>query len=255
MPGEAVVLDGVWKVYPGGVTALRGLSMRVNFGEVVALAGPNGAGKTTAMRIIAGLLTPTRGVVSVAGANPRAAGVGLRRILGYLPEDAGVYRRMRGIEYLRFTASLYTGDPREREEMIRRAVEISGLGWEDLNRPMGEYSKGMKRRILVARVLMTNPRIVLMDEPTAGVDVEHAVAIRGLLRRWAHERGAAVLFSSHNLMEVDVVADRVYIVSGGRVIAEGRPQDLKEEFKAETLEEVYLKAIKSPAPGGVVNAG
>ena len=239
----AVELVGVRKRYPGGVEALRGVSLRVDPGEVVALVGPNGAGKTTTMRIIVGLLRPDSGTVRVAGVDPREGGVRLRRILGYLPEDAGVYRRMSGIEFLRFTASLYAGTAEEAEEIVERGVRLSGLSLEQLSRPMGSYSKGMKRRILVARVLMTEPRILVMDEPTAGVDVEHAVAIRRILRDWAHRRGAAVIVSSHNMMETEVLADRVYIISGGRIVAEGRPGELKERYNAESLEEVYLKAV------------
>jgi ABC-2 type transport system ATP-binding protein len=240
---EAIVLEDVVKAYPGGVMALRGLSLRVRYGEVVGLAGPNGAGKTTTMRIIVGLLKPNSGLVRVAGLDPREGGVELRRILGYLPEDAGVYRRMTGLEFLRFNASLYAEDPGEVEEIVERGVNLSGLPPEALSRPLGSYSKGMKRRILVARVLMSEPRILVMDEPTAGIDVEHAVAIRKLLREWAREKKAAVLVSSHNLMEMEVVADRVYIIASGRIVAEGSPSELKDRYNAETLEEVYLKAV------------
>ncbi|MEB3851898.1 MAG: ABC transporter ATP-binding protein [Desulfurococcales archaeon] len=237
-----VVLDDVWKRYYGGVVALRGVSLHVDAGEVVGLAGPNGAGKTTTMRIIVGLVRPDRGRVVVAGSEPWRGGPRLRRLLGYLPEEAGVYKHMTGMEFLRFSASLYAEDPGEAEEMVRRGAEISGLPLEDLERPMGEYSKGMRRRILLARALMTRPRIVVLDEPTSGIDVEHAVAIRRLVREEAR-RGAAVLVSSHNLMEMEVLADRVYIISGGRVVAEGRPGELMERYGAETLEEVYLKAV------------
>jgi len=237
------VLEDVVKTYPGGVRALKGVSLRVGYGEVVGLAGPNGAGKTTTMRIIVGLLKPDSGLVRVAGLDPRAAGARLRRILGYLPEDAGVYRRMTGIEFLRFNASLYAEKPEDIEEIVRRGIRLSGLSPEDLSRPLAGYSKGMKRRILVARVLMTEPSIIVMDEPTVGVDVEHAVAIRRLLREWARVKGAAVLVSSHNLMEMEVVADRVYIIASGRIVAEGSPGELKAKYGVETLEEVYLKAV------------
>ena len=235
-------MEGVWKRYPGGVTALRGVSLRVDPGEVVGLAGPNGAGKTTTIRVIVGLVRPDSGRVLVAGVDPRRGGVELRRLIGYLPEDAGVYKHMTGLEFLRFYADLYARSPEEAEEMVRRAVEVSGLAPEELARPAGGYSKGMKRRLLVARTVMHDPRIVVMDEPTSGVDVEHAVAIRRLLRDLA-ARGAAVLVTSHNLMEMELVADRVYVISGGRIVAEGPPEELKARYGVETLEEVYLKAV------------
>jgi len=195
------------------------------------------------MRIIVGLLRPDSGLVRVAGLDPRGAGVGLRRILGYLPEEAGVYRRMTGLGFLKFNASLYTREPSEAEEIVERGIRFSGLTLADLSRPLSSYSKGMMRRILVARVPMTEPRILVMNEPTAGVDVEHAVAIRRLLREWAHERKAAVLVSSHNMMEMEVVADRVYVIAMGRIVAEGSPSDLKARYNAETLEDVYLRAV------------
>jgi ABC-2 type transport system ATP-binding protein len=244
----AVVVRGVEKTYPGGVRALRGVSLEARRGEVVAVVGPNGAGKTTTLRIIVGLIRPDSGEVLVLGVEPWRGGPRLKRKIGYLPEDAGVYKRMSGLEFLRFVASLYASTPEEAEEMVWRAVRLSGLGRDQLERPMGSYSKGMRRRLLVARTLMTQPEVVVLDEPTAGVDVEHAVAIRREIRRQA-SRGAAVIVSSHNMIETETLADRVYIISGGCVVAEGAPERLREEYEAENLEEVYLKATGA-AEGG-----
>ena len=248
MEGHAILVRGAWKTYPGGVVALRGLSLRVSYGEVVGLAGPNGAGKTTTLRLIAGLLRPDSGEVRVAGLDPYRDSLSVRRILGYLPEDAGVYKHMTGLEFLEFYASLYASSGEEASRMVREAVKLSGLDPGVLRRPAGSYSKGMKRRLLVAKTLMTNPRVIVMDEPTSGVDVEHAVAIRRILRERARE-GAAILISSHNLMEMEVVADRVYIIDGGRIVAEGPPRALMEEYGVETLEEVYLKAVGGRVAG------
>ncbi|GAB6148759.1 ABC transporter ATP-binding protein [Stetteria hydrogenophila] len=243
MPGEALIhARGLRKTYPGGVEALRGVSLDARGGEVVALVGPNGAGKTTTLRIIVGLLRPDEGEVRVAGFDPFREPVEARRRLGYLPEDAGVYRRMTGWDFLLFTARLYAGSEAEALEMARRGAEISGLG-DALRRPMGGYSKGMKRRILLARTLMTEPEAVVLDEPTSGLDVEHAVEVRRVVREYARSRGAAVLVSSHNMFEVEYVADRVYLISSGAVVEEGSPGELLERHGARNLEEVYMKVV------------
>ncbi len=242
MKSPFIILEEARKRYPGGVEALRGVTMHVDKGEVVALVGPNGAGKTTTLRLIAGLIRPDSGRVLVSGVEPWRGGSSLRRILGYLPEDAGVYKQMTGLEFLRFSAMLYASSPREAEEIVERGIRLSGLSLEDLKRPMGGYSKGMKRRILVARAMMTEPEVVVLDEPTSGVDVEHAVAIRREIRAQAR-RGAAVVVSSHNMIEMEALADRVYIISRGRIVAEGSPGELKSRYGAETLEEVYLRAV------------
>ncbi len=242
MKPPAIILEEAWKRYPGGVEALRGVTMQVDKGEIVALVGPNGAGKTTTLRLIAGLIRPDSGRVLVSGVEPWRGSLSLRRILGYLPEDAGVYKQMTGLEFLRFSAMLYASSPREVEEIVERGIRLSGLSLEDLKRPMGGYSKGMKRRILVARALMTKPEVVVLDEPTSGVDVEHAVAIRREIRAQAR-RGAAVVVSSHNMIEMEALADRVYIISRGRIVAEGSPRELKSRYGVETLEEVYLRAV------------
>ena len=243
MSREAVVVvRGLVKTYPGGVVALRGVDLEVRGGEVAALVGPNGAGKTTTLRIIAGLLRPDSGTVSVLGLDPFREPVEVRRRLGYLPEDAGVYRHLTGWDFLLFAARLYASSESEAAEMARRGAELSGLG-DALRRPMGSYSKGMKRRLLLARILMAEPEVVVLDEPTAGLDVEYAVALRREVRRYARERGAAVLFSSHNMYEVEYVSDRVYMIASGRIVASGPPEALKERHGARNLEEVYLDVV------------
>ena len=235
----AVEVNDLIKVF-GRIQALDGLSFKVEEGEIYGLIGPNGAGKTTALRIIATLLLPTSGRVEVFGLNVVEEAEEVRKIISYLPEEAGAYKNLSGIEYLRFMASFSAKDRKEAEAMINDAVEISGLG-ERLNDRIKTYSKGMKRRLLVARALMIKPKLAILDEPTSGLDVVHSFHVRNIIKRYVEEFGVTVLLSSHNMLEVEYLCDRVALIHKGKIVAEGKPEELKAEHKAENLEEVFVK--------------
>ncbi len=229
-----------------GRIIVKGVSLHVAPGTVYALVGPNGAGKTTTLRMLVGLYRPDEGFVEVCGrrvgSDPSA-----RKLLAYLPENAGVYPRLTGWEHLRFYASLYA-EPGSIEEVVERAARLSGLPPEDLGRKAGEYSRGMRRRLLLSLVLALGTPIVVLDEPTSGLDVVSAVAVRRAIRSVAAE-GRAVLFTSHNMLEVERVADRVGFMVDGRIIAEGSPRRLLEELRAGDLEEAFVKAMEVVAGG------
>ena len=235
----AVEVNDLVKVF-GNIRALDGLSFRVERGEIYGLIGPNGAGKTTALRIIATLLLPTSGRVEVFGLNVVEEAEEVRKIISYLPEEAGAYKNLSGIEYLRFMASFSAKDKSEAEAMVRDAIEISGLG-ERLHDRIKTYSKGMKRRLLVARALMIKPKLAILDEPTSGLDVVHSFHVRNIIKRYVEEFGVTVLLSSHNMLEVEYLCDRVALIHKGKIVAEGKPEELKAEHKAENLEEVFVK--------------
>ncbi|MFZ0965984.1 MAG: ABC transporter ATP-binding protein, partial [Candidatus Bathyarchaeia archaeon] len=162
----------VVKVF-GDIHALDGLSFSVKPTEIFGLIGPNGAGKTTALRVVSTLLLPTSGTVKIFGLDVVQEAAEVRKIIAYLPEEAGTYRNLSGWEYLEFMAKFNTKDKNETCEMIKEAAEITGLG-ERLKDKTKAYSKGMKRRLLVARALMNKPKIAILDEPTSGLDVLHA---------------------------------------------------------------------------------
>lgn len=225
----------------GDITALRGLSYTVRRGEIYGLIGPNGAGKTTTLRIIATLLKPTSGSAEVFGRDVVREASAVRKLISYLPEEAGAYRNLSGREYLDFMAGFYAGSRGEAEGMMREAVEISGLG-QRLEDRVKTYSKGMKRRLLVARALMAKPRLAILDEPTSGLDVVHAYHVRGIIRGYVEKSGVTALLSSHNMLEVELLCDRIALINEGRIIDEGSPAELKSKYKAPNLEEAFMEA-------------
>ncbi len=239
---NAVEVENLVKIYPDGTRGVDGLSFTVHPGEIYGLIGPNGAGKTTTLRIIATILQPTSGEARVYGHSVADEPEKVRMIIGYLPEDAGAYKYLTGLEFLRFIASFYTDDEERREEMVREAAEMSGLG-ERLGDKIKSYSKGMLRRLLVAKTLMTHPRLAILDEPTSGLDVAHAYRVRRIIKQYSREHGVTILLSSHNMLEVEYLCDRVGIIYRGRIVAEGEPDELKQRYGAENLEEVFMKTV------------
>ncbi|MEZ0346311.1 MAG: ABC transporter ATP-binding protein [Infirmifilum sp.] len=224
----------------GSFRALDGVSFQVEEGQVFGLIGPNGAGKTTTFRILAGLLQPTQGEALVLGERPGSLKV--KKMMAYLPEDAGSYRNLTGYEFLKLVAELYYGRTREAEEALELGVRIAGLG-EKIHEKMKTYSKGMKRRVQVARVLMLKPRLAILDEPTAGLDVVQAKEIRELIKENATKFGVTVLLSSHNMLEVEDVCSYVAMLNKGRIIEEGEVKDLISKYGVRNLEEVFFSII------------
>jgi ABC-2 type transport system ATP-binding protein len=226
----------------GSVRALDGASFKIERGEIFGLIGLNGAGKTTTLRITSTLLLPTSGTVMVFGRDVVEEASEVRSIISYLPEEAGAYKNLSGDEYLRFMASFRAEDKNEVRELVATASEISGLGERLRDRVKG-YSKGMKRRLLVARALMTKPKLAVLDEPTSGLDVLHSVHVRGIIQRYAKEHGVTVLLSSHNMLEVEFLCERVALINKGRIVATGSPTELKTKYNAVNLEDVFGEVV------------
>jgi ABC-2 type transport system ATP-binding protein len=231
----------VVKVF-GTIRALDGLSFSLKPSEIFGLIGPNGAGKTTALRIVSTLLLPTSGSVKVFGLDVTRNAAEVRKIITYLPEEAGAYRNLSGWEYLEFMAKFNSKNKDEIQERVKEAAEISGLN-ERLRDKAKTYSKGMKRRLLVARALMTKPKLAILDEPGSGLDVLHAYHVREIIKRYVREHNVTVLLSSHNMLEVEYLCDQVALLNKGKVVAQGKPQELKEKFESANLEEVFAKVV------------
>ncbi len=224
------------------VLAVDKISFDIGEGEIFALIGPNGAGKTTTIRMISTLLTPTSGDASVAGHSILKAPEKVRESITYLPDEAGAYKQMTGIKYLRFMAGLFTTDIDKLNAYVERAKNICGLG-DRLNDKIGSYSRGMIRKLLLARAVMTQPKLAILDEPTSGLDVLNAIEIRKMIKKLAEEEGMSFLLSSHNMLEIEFVSDRIGIISKGHLMVTGRADELKQRYDAPNLEQVFERVV------------
>lgn len=239
---KAVEVSNLVKRF-GNFEALKGISFTVNEGEIFGLIGPNGAGKTTTFRIISTLLLPTAGEVKVFGKDVVKESNEVRKLISYLPEDAGTYRNINGYEYLKMVAEIYFGKSKEAEEALNLGIKLAGLG-NQLYKKMKTYSKGMKRRVQVARALMIKPKVSILDEPTIGLDVVFASDVRKIIKDFARNYGTTVLLSSHNMLEVEGLCDRVALIHEGKILVEGYVTDLISEFGVKNLEELFITLIK-----------
>ncbi len=233
-------VDRLRKSY-GEREAVKGISFDIEQGEIFALIGPNGAGKTTTLRMIATLLSPSGGDALLCGESIVKDPVHARENITYLPDEAGAYKNMKGIDYLRFMAELYSDSKKRTAEMVEYASEVCGLG-ERLNDKISTYSKGMMRKLLITRAVMPAPKLAILDEPTSGLDVMNALEIRDLVKRLALG-GTAFLISSHNMLEIEYLSERVAIISEGVIHDVGKPSLLKEKYGADNLEEVFAKIV------------
>jgi ABC-2 type transport system ATP-binding protein len=227
----------------GDFQALKGASFSVDVGEIFGLIGPNGAGKTTSLRILGTLIGPTSGTAKVFDFDVVKEANKVREILSYLPEDAGAYQYLSGEEYLRFMAGFYARKAEEADAMVKAGAEISGLG-ERLKDRVNGYSRGMKRRLLIARALMIKPKLAILDEPTSGLDVIQAYHVRGMIKDYAEKMGVTILVSSHNMLEVEYLCHRVALINEGVIVAQGTPNELKAKYNAVNLEQAFMEATQ-----------
>jgi len=217
-----IAVKEVTKSY-GPIEALRGISFSVAPGEIVGLLGPNGAGKTTTIKILTGYLQPDAGQVTIHGLDVLSQRRQVQAEIGYLPENAPLYPELTVQSYLQMMADL-RGIPRaEQVARISEAVYATNLA-DHLTRPIGHLSKGYRQRVGLAQAILHRPRLLILDEPTLGLDPTQIVEIRSLIRRLA--RHSTILFSTHILSEVEALCDRVIILISGRVRADARLADL-----------------------------
>jgi len=218
-----ISVENVSKDY-GSRRALHEISFEVLKGEVLGLLGPNGAGKTTLLRILTGFFPPTFGRVTLEGIDLAKEPKKLKRRIGYLPERIAVYPDFRVEEFLKFAAEIKGVPPKERESEIAEKMELCGVS-SVRRRLVGQLSKGFLQRVGLAHSLLANPDVLILDEPTNGLDPKQIIEIRELIRRLGRER--TLILSTHILPEVSKVCERVLILNQGRIIAQGRPEDLE----------------------------
>lgn len=229
-PEAAVVAERLTKRY-GSLTAIEDLSFSVAPGEVVGFLGPNGAGKSTTMRILSGTMSGTSGRATIWGVSVALDPAGAKRHLAYMPENNPLPEDMRVEEYLTLRARLKDVAAAKVRERVGRVMEDCDLARRAAGRLIGQLSKGFRQRVGIADALLAEPRIVILDEPTIGLDPHQILGIRDLIRSL---RGRmAVLISSHILHEVEQVCDKVVIINRGRLVAQGRTEDLRRELLPE----------------------
>jgi ABC-2 type transport system ATP-binding protein len=241
---DAIEVEDLRKTYPGGVEALRGVSFTVRSGEVFALLGPNGAGKSTTVRILTTLSDPTSGGARVAGFDVVRQPLEVRRRIGYVAQSSGVDATATGRENLTLQGHLFRIPAtrlRGRVEELLNLFQLEAAA----DRAAQTYSGGMKRRLDVAMGLIHGPEVLFLDEPTTGLDPESRAVMWKEVRRLA-QGGLTLLLTTHYLEEADQLAQRLAIVDGGRIVAEGAPEELKSRLRdtvaSPSLDDVYLAA-------------
>ena len=233
--------------------AVDGIDLHVKAGQVLALLGPNGAGKTTTVRMLTSVLRPTRGQARIAGYDVVQEPARVRAAVGVLTEQHGLYGRMPAGEYLDFFGQIYGMDARTRRSRANKLLEDFGLNDYQARR-IAEYSKGMKQKLALARALIHNPPVLLLDEPTSAMDPESAHLVRNSIRE-LKSASRAIIICTHNLAEAEELADQIAIIRKGRIIASGSPYDLKQLYLGPAVFEVRLgcalNGSEIPIPPGV----
>jgi len=232
-----------FKTKSGIVNAVDGVSFEARDGEITGLLGPNGAGKTTTMRMLYTLMKPDRGQVLVDGMDCALDPIGVRRALGVLPDARGVYKRLTARENIAYFGELHglsAARIAERTAALSAALDMGDI----LDRQTEGFSQGQRTKTAIARALVHDPRNVILDEPTNGLDVMTTRAMRGFLRQ-LREEGRCVIFSSHIMQEVAALCDRIVIIARGSVVAAGSADELRALTGEENLEDAFVKAIGS----------
>lgn len=218
------------------ITVLDDISFSVKKGEILGFLGPNGAGKSTTMKIITSFWTPFSGEVEIDGIKVSDDSIATRAKIGYLPETVPLYEDMKVYEYLKFIAEIRGIEKNVIKKRMKEVVEACGLS-NVLKKPIEELSKGYRQRVGLAQAIMHNPDVLILDEPTTGLDPNQIAEIRDLIKKIGREK--TVIFSTHILSEVSAVCDRVIIISKGRIVGEGSPSELMA--KAGGKEIIYVK--------------
>jgi len=240
MVGWMIEVEGLLKRF-GTTIALDGVSFRVDRGEIVGLLGPNGAGKTTMMRVLTGYLPPTAGSVRVGGHDVREVPIEVRRLIGYLPETVPVYAELTVRDYLRFAADLRELPKVEIPDRMARVMQQTGTA-EVSHRVIGHLSKGYRQRVGLAQALLHDPELLILDEPTVGLDPSQVVEIRSLIKELATHR--TVILSSHILSEVSQICTRVIVIHHGRIVGHDTQEELEKRLKG--AERVFIQ-VRAPA--------
>lgn len=225
----------------GAQTAVDALSFSIPAGQIVGFLGPNGAGKSTTLKMLTGMLEPSSGTATVCGFNLNSEPLEVKGRVGFVPESGAVFESLTGLEYLQMVAALYAIPEEAALERIRQFIAFFDLSFATLtDKLLGAYSKGMRRKVVITSALLHNPPVVFFDEPLDGLDANAAVGFKALIQTLARE-GKTIVYSSHILDVVERVCDRVLIIDKGRLILDGKPDELVARNNAGTLEKLFTQ--------------
>ena len=244
---EAIALA---KFY-GSVPAVRDVTFRLEPGQVLGYLGPNGAGKSSTVKVLTGLLPPTRGQVLFEGKDIHSDLASYRKRLGYVPEEANLYPFLTGLEYLEMIGSLRAMAPKAMQGKISSLLELFSL-FQHRHVPLGSYSKGMRQRILLIAALMDNPDVLILDEPLSGLDVTSVLIIKNLIQAFS-TRGKAVFYCSHILEIVEKICSQLLILSKGQVTAYGATDEVRCRIGQSSLERIFLHLVEEKDVSQIAN--
>lgn len=223
----------------GVQAAVSDLSFEVPAGQILGFLGPNGAGKSTTLKMLTGMLEPTSGTATICGFDLRRQTLDVKRSVGFVPESGAVFESLTGLEYLEMVAALYRIPEDAARARIRQFIAFFDLSFETLtDKLLGAYSKGMRRKVVITAALLHNPPVVFFDEPLDGLDANAAVGFKALIQTLAKE-GKTIVYSSHILDVVERVCDRVIIIDKGRLLVDGKPDELVAAHASGTLENLF----------------
>lgn len=236
-------LKNVSKTYRS-IPAVRDVSFVLNEGEILGYLGPNGSGKSTTVKMVIGMIQPSKGKVFFEGKNIHDDLASYRAQLGYVPEEAQVYNHLSGLEYLQLVGRLRGMQEKLIERKARELLHLLSLEGAQYS-ALSDYSKGMKQRVLIAAALLHDPKLIVFDEPLSGLDATSARLFKDLLQLLASE-GKAILYISHVMEVVERVCSRVIVLAKGRVVADAAPDDLTRLMELPTLESVFAQLVQQP---------
>ena len=238
---HALHIEGLTRHF-GSRIAVDSVTFTADTGEVLGFLGPNGAGKSTTMKMIVGFLAPTRGTARVLGRDVLQDPLGVKAAVGYLPEGAPAYPDMTPKAFLDFIAGIRGYDGAERRKRVGRVIELTRIE-EVASQPVETLSKGYKRRVGLAQSLLHDPQVLILDEPTDGLDPNQKQVVRELIRTMARDK--CIVISTHVLEEVDAVCTRAMIIARGRIKADGSPDTLRSQWGSDNLDEVFGRVTRN----------
>lgn len=233
---KAIKISNLQKAY-GGHLVLKDVNLEVDSGEIIGYIGPNGAGKSTTIKILIGMIPDYTGSVEVQGLDVRTNPMEVKRLIGYVPENASLYDTLSPMEYLRFLGSLYQLETDQIEEKATELLRLFAL-YDQRDDRMTTFSKGMKQKVLLISGILHNPEVIFLDEPLSGLDANAVILVKEILSQLKHA-GKTIFYSSHIMDVVEKISDRIVLINKGTIIANGTFEELKSQRETGSLEQVF----------------